>query len=65
MIRETARFVSETEVEAGPHRIYRAPLRHRQTGSRPFVPPIPGLEGVPHHTNETIFLICTTAPSTC
>lgn len=25
------------------------------TGSRPFVPPIPGLEAVPYFTNETIF----------
>ena len=25
------------------------------TGSRPFVPPIPGLEDVPYYTNETIF----------
>jgi len=25
------------------------------TGSRPMVPPIPGLDGVPHLTNETIF----------
>ncbi|MBT7942270.1 MAG: FAD-dependent oxidoreductase, partial [Alphaproteobacteria bacterium] len=25
------------------------------TGSRPFVPPIPGLDGVDYHTNETIF----------
>jgi pyruvate/2-oxoglutarate dehydrogenase complex dihydrolipoamide dehydrogenase (E3) component len=25
------------------------------TGSRPFVPPIPGLKDTPHHTNETIF----------
>ena len=25
------------------------------TGSRPFVPPVPGLDKVPFHTNETIF----------
>lgn len=25
------------------------------TGSRPSIPPIPGLEGVPHLTNETLF----------
>ncbi len=25
------------------------------TGSSPFVPPIPGLEGVPYETNETVF----------
>ena len=40
--------------EAGPHRIT-ARRFVIATGSRPFVPPIPGLEGVPHHTNETIF----------
>jgi pyruvate/2-oxoglutarate dehydrogenase complex dihydrolipoamide dehydrogenase (E3) component len=54
VIRETARFVSETEVEAGPHRIT-ARRFVIATGSRPFVPPIPGLAEVPHHTNETIF----------
>ncbi len=27
------------------------------TGSSPFVPPIPGLEAVPWHTNETIFTL--------
>src|SRR5690606_25882483 len=25
------------------------------TGSRPFIPPIPGVEDVPYFTNETIF----------
>lgn len=54
VIRETARFVSETEVEAGAHRIT-ARRFVIATGSRPFVPPIPGLQDVPHHTNETIF----------
>ncbi|MCU4654103.1 FAD-dependent oxidoreductase [Roseibacterium sp. SDUM158016] len=54
VIREFARFVSETEVEAGPHRI-RARRFVVATGSRPLVPPIPGLETTPHHTNETIF----------
>ncbi|MGP1356218.1 dihydrolipoyl dehydrogenase family protein [Roseicyclus sp.] len=56
VIRERARFVSETEVEAGPHRI-RARRFVIATGSRPFVPPIPGLAETPHHTNETIFAL--------
>ncbi len=54
VIRKYARFVSETEVEAGDARIT-ARRFVVASGSRPFVPPIPGLEGVPHHTNETIF----------
>ncbi len=54
VIREHARFVSETEVAAGPHRI-RARRFVLATGSRPFVPPIEGLEGVPYLTNETVF----------
>jgi pyruvate/2-oxoglutarate dehydrogenase complex dihydrolipoamide dehydrogenase (E3) component len=46
--------VSETELEAGSHRI--AARRFViASGSRPLVPPIPGLDAVPHHTNETIF----------
>jgi pyruvate/2-oxoglutarate dehydrogenase complex dihydrolipoamide dehydrogenase (E3) component len=54
VIRERARFVSPTEVEAGGTRI-RARRFVVATGSRPFVPPIPGLDDVPYHTNETIF----------
>lgn len=29
------------------------------TGSSPLVPPVPGLSGVPYHTNETIFTLAT------
>ncbi len=54
VIREFARFVSECEVQAGDTRI-KARRIVIATGSRPLVPPIPGLEGVPHYTNETIF----------
>ncbi|MFW5654096.1 MAG: dihydrolipoyl dehydrogenase family protein [Roseicyclus sp.] len=54
VIREMARFVSETEVAAGPH-IVTARRFVIATGSRPFVPPIPGLSETPHLTNETIF----------
>ncbi len=54
VIREFGRFVSPTEVEAGDTRI-KARRIVIATGSRPFVPPIPGLDTVPYHTNETIF----------
>ncbi len=54
VIREHARFVSESEVEAGETRI-KARRFVVATGSRPFVPPIPGLEDVGYLTNETIF----------
>jgi pyruvate/2-oxoglutarate dehydrogenase complex dihydrolipoamide dehydrogenase (E3) component len=54
VIRELARFISETEVQAGTH-IIKARRFVIATGSRPFVPPIPGLADTPHHTNETIF----------
>jgi pyruvate/2-oxoglutarate dehydrogenase complex dihydrolipoamide dehydrogenase (E3) component len=54
VIRARAAFVSKDEVRAGE-----ASIRARRfviaTGSRPAVPPIPGLAGVPFHTNETIF----------
>ncbi len=54
VIREVGHFVSESEVQAGDTTI-KARRFVVATGSRPFVPPIPGLENVPHHTNETIF----------
>ncbi|WP_416914567.1 MAG: dihydrolipoyl dehydrogenase family protein [Roseicyclus sp.] len=54
VIRAEARFISETEVQVGD-----AVITARRfviaTGSRPFIPPIPGLADTPHHTNETIF----------
>jgi len=40
--------------EAGPHRI-RSRRIVLATGSRPAVPPIPGLADVPYLTNETLF----------
>lgn len=56
VIRDRARFVSPTEVEAGAFRI--AARRFVvATGSRPFVPPIPGLDAVPFLTNETVFAL--------
>ncbi len=54
VIREWGRFVSPTEVEAGTFRIT-ARRFVIATGSSPLVPPIPGLDGVPYLTNETIF----------
>ncbi len=54
VIRAWAKFVSEREIEAGGQRI-----RPRRvviaTGSRPAVPPIPGLDTVPYLTNETLW----------
>ena len=54
VIREHARFVSEREVEAGQMRI-KARRFVVATGSRPFIPAIPGLAEVGYLTNETIF----------
>ena len=54
VIRDYGRFVSDTEVEAGDHRI-RARRIVIATGSSPLVPPIPGLDGVPYLTNETLW----------
>lgn len=54
VLREEARFVGRTELQAGPHRI-RSKRIVLATGSRPTLPPVPGLTEVPHFTNETIF----------
>lgn len=56
VIRAFARFTGPREVQAGD-----ATIRARRfviaTGSRPAVPPIPGLDGVPYLTNETVFAL--------
>ncbi|MGV6804878.1 MAG: dihydrolipoyl dehydrogenase family protein [Ruegeria sp.] len=54
VIRAFGRFVSPTEVDAGNVRIAARRIV-LATGSRPAVPPIPGLDQVPYLTNETLF----------
>lgn len=54
VIRAAAQFVDERTLEAAGSR-YTARRIVIATGSRPAVPPIPGLAGVPFLTNETIF----------
>ena len=54
VIESEARFVDPRTIRAGD-----ALIRPRRfviaTGSAPAVPPIPGLDGVPYFTNETVF----------
>lgn len=54
VITEFGRFISPTEMQAGDT-IIKARRFVISTGSAPFVPPIPGLDGVKHYTNEDIF----------
>lgn len=54
VIRDWAKFDGPEAVIAGNHRIT-ARRFVIATGSRPFVPPIPGVDSVPYLTNETIF----------
>ncbi len=54
VILDRARFTGRDVVEAGGKRI-RARRFVIATGSRPSVPPIPGLDTAPYFTNETIF----------
>lgn len=56
VIRAFGRFTAPDRVEAGGHEI-RARRFVIATGSRPFVPPVPGLDAVPYLTNETIFAL--------
>jgi len=54
VIREAARFTDPRTVAAGEFEI-RARRFVVATGSAPIVPPVPGLDEVAFHTNETIF----------
>ncbi|WP_099827091.1 dihydrolipoyl dehydrogenase family protein [Oceaniglobus indicus] len=54
VLRDWARFISPDEIQVGETRV-RARRFVIATGSSPLVPPIDGLDGVPYHTNETIF----------
>jgi pyruvate/2-oxoglutarate dehydrogenase complex dihydrolipoamide dehydrogenase (E3) component len=56
VIRAFASFTSPREVQAGGQTI-RARRFVIATGSRPFVPPIQGVDTVPYLTNETIFAL--------
>lgn len=54
VIQAEGRFTGPREVTAGDRRIH-ARRFVIATGSGPMVPPIPGLDRTPFHTNETIF----------
>ena len=54
VIQDYARFISPTEVQAGDT-VITARRFVVATGSGPLVPPIPGIDDVPHYTNENIF----------
>ncbi len=54
VLRHSARFLDERTVAAGPSRV-RARRTVIATGSRPNVPPLPGLADAPYLTNETLF----------
>jgi len=54
VIREFGRFISPTQVQAGAD-VITARRFVIATGSRPALPPIPGLDSVPVLTNETLF----------
>ncbi|KAB2943122.1 MAG: FAD-dependent oxidoreductase [Hyphomicrobium sp.] len=54
VIEARGHFIDRHTVLAGSYKI-RARRFVIATGSRPFVPPIQGLEAVPYFTNETIF----------
>ena len=56
VIRAWGAFTSERTLTAGGHHIT-ARRFVIATGSRPAVPPIPGLDSVPYLTNETIFAL--------
>ncbi|MFC4351973.1 dihydrolipoyl dehydrogenase family protein [Fodinicurvata halophila] len=54
VLRESAQFLSPQKLAVGDQRIH-ARRFVLATGSRPLIPPVPGLEDVPYLTNETVF----------
>lgn len=54
VIREFGRFVSASEMQAGDT-VITARRIVIATGSRPLIPPVPGLDAVAYETNETLF----------
>ncbi|TCO71545.1 dihydrolipoyl dehydrogenase family protein [Rhodovulum euryhalinum] len=54
VIQAWGRFLNDRELEAGGE-VIRARRFVIATGSRPLLPPIPGLDQVPYLTNETLF----------
>lgn len=56
VLRDWAHFTGPDTVQAGGQTI-KARRFVIATGSRPFVPPIPGVDQVPYLTNETIFAL--------
>lgn len=54
VVRGAAKFIRPQTIDAGGA-AYEARRIVIATGSRPAVPPVPGLESVPYFTNETIF----------
>ncbi len=54
VVQEYGRFTGPDRVQAGETQV-RARRFVVATGSRPLVPPIPGLDGTPFLTNETVF----------
>ena len=54
VLKEEARFVGRTEIQAGAYHVTSKRIV-LATGSRPALPPIAGLADTPHFTNETIF----------
>jgi len=57
VIAENARFTGPRRLAAGAFEI-RARRYVLATGSRPHVPPLPGIDDVPLLTNETLFTAC-------
>ena len=56
VIKAEARFTGPDELAAGDA-VVRARRFVIATGSEPLAPPVPGLDGVPYLTNETIFAL--------